>query len=175
MKYLVFFVVGILLFSCKDSDSHGSIGATSTTSNAAKVKTTSLEWLGIDELDNLNMAGKKGVLVDVYTDWCGYCKIMDKHTFTDPEVVAYLAENYHLIKFNAEQKEPIQYNGRTYEWKAGGRKGYNTLARDMLEGQMSYPSMVYYNEDKIKIIAVPGYKKPAQLLSDIERVQKLPM
>jgi len=45
----------------------------------------------------------------------------------------------------------------------------------MLEGQMSYPSMVYYNEDKIKIIAVPGYKKPAQLLSDIERVQKLPM
>jgi len=142
MKYIVFFVVGILLFSCKDSDSHGSIGATSTTSNAAKVKTTSLEWLGIDELDNLNI---------------------------------YLAENYHLIKFNAEQKEPIQYNGRTYEWKAGGRKGYNTLARDMLEGQMSYPSMVYYNEDKIKIIAVPGYKKPAQLLSDIERVQKLPM
>lgn len=135
----------------------------------------SLEWMTIDKLDKLDMEGKKGVLVDVYTDWCGYCKIMDKHTFTDPEVITYLAKNYHLIKFNAERKEPIQFEGKTYEWKAGGRKGYNTLARDMLEGQMSYPSIVYYNEEKIKIIAVPGYKKPDQLLSDIERVQKLPM
>lgn len=168
-------IAAILLLSITSCNQQNNDTANKTPTSKVEHVATSLDWMSIDELDNLDMAGKKGVLIDVYTDWCGYCKIMDKHTFTDPEVIAYLADNYHLIKFNAEQKEPIQFDGRTYEWKSGGRKGYNTLARDMLEGQMSYPSMVYYNEDKIKIIAVPGYKKPAQLLSDIERVQKLPM
>ncbi len=175
MKYYsLILVLGLAFFSsCKDQSIAGANNE--KTLQTKSVASSHLEWMSIDELDRLDMAGKKGVLVDVYTDWCGYCKIMDKHTFTDPKVVAYLQENYHLIKFNAEQKEPVQFEGRTYEWKAGGRKGYNTLARDMLEGQMSYPSIVYYNEDKIKIIAVPGYKKPDQLLSDIERVQQLPM
>lgn len=176
MRCLVVVIIPILLFfsSCKHE-----VTEREKLQSAAEVTTVigsaDLDWLSIDDLDKLDMAGKKGVLVDVYTDWCGYCKIMDKHTFTDPEVVAYLTDNYHLVKFNAEQKEPIQFDGRTYEWKSSGRKGYNTLARDMLEGQMSYPSIVYYNEDKIKIIAVPGYKKPKQLLSDIKRVQRLPM
>ena len=139
------------------------------------ISSQQIEWLTLAEAMEAQKKIPKKIFMDVYTDWCGYCKIMDKYTFTDPEVIAYLADNYYLIKFNAEQKEPIQFDGRTFEWKAGGRKGYNTLASDMLEGQMSYPSMVYYNEDKIKIIAVPGYKKPTQLLNDIERVQKLPM
>lgn len=180
MKYILIILTIFAIHSCNQSDSsvksrQDVAQAIEEVAKAAGSDVSELEWLDIDALDQLDMAGKKGVLVDVYTDWCGYCKIMDKHTFTDPEVVAYLSENYHLIKFNAEQKEPVVFDGRTYEWQSGGRKGYNTLARDMLEGQMSYPSMVYYNEDKIKIIAVPGYKKPAQLLNDIERVQKLPM
>ncbi len=162
------------MVSCKQESKVDDDTVKSAIVETAKAA-SELQWLEIDDLDKLDMAGKKGVLVDVYTDWCGYCKIMDKHTFTDPEVVAYLAANYHLIKFNAEQKEPVILDGRKYEWKSGGRKGYSELAREMLEGQMSYPSIVYYNEDKIKIIAVPGYKKPAQLLSDIERVQQLPM
>ena len=173
MKYIL--IAAILLLAITSCNQQTNDTANKISAFKAKQVVTSLDWMSIDELDNLDMAGKKGVLIDVYTDWCGYCKIMDKHTFTDPEVIAYLADNYHLIKFNAEQKEPIQFDGRTYQWKSGGRKGYNSLARDMLEGQMSYPSIVYYNEDKIKIIAVPGYKKPAQLLNDIERVQKLPM
>lgn len=174
MKYFIIIILGISIFSCKSAVNDNV--NTSNKQQKEEVKQASeLEWLGIDALDKLEIGDKKGILIDVYTDWCGYCKIMDKHTFTDPEVMAYLSKNYHLIKFNAEQKEPIEFEGRNYQWKAGGRKGYNTLARDMLEGQMSYPSIVYYNENKIKIIAVPGYKKPAQLLNDIERVQKLPM
>ncbi|MDG1099876.1 MAG: thioredoxin fold domain-containing protein [Saprospiraceae bacterium] len=168
-------IATILLLTITSCNQHNNDAANKTSTFTVKQVATSLDWMSIDEFDKLDMTGKKGVLVDVYTDWCGYCKIMDKYTFTDPEVIAYLADNYYLIKFNAEQKEPIQFDGRTFEWKAGGRKGYNTLASYMLEGQMSYPSMVYYNEDKLKIIAVPGYKKPTQLLNDIERVQKLPM
>ena len=168
-------VATLLFFAMVSCNQQNDSIASKTPESKAQKQSASLEWMSINELDKLDMSGKKGVLIDVYTDWCGYCKIMDKHTFTDPEVVAYLSDNYHLIKFNAEQKEPIQFDGRIYEWKPSNRKGYNTLARDMLEGQMSYPSIVYYNENKIKIIAVPGYKKPDQLLSDIERVQKLPM
>lgn len=156
----------VLLIFCKsDQDHTGDTDATPTAPDQ-------LNWLSIHDLDKLDTRGKD-ILVDVYTDWCGYCKVMDRNTFTDPQVIKHLSEHYHVIKFNAEQKAPIYLNGHKYEWKPGGRRGYNQLAREMLDGRMSYPTMVYFDSDKQKIIAIPGYKKTDQLLSDIERVRQL--
>jgi thioredoxin-related protein len=41
---------------------------------------------------------------------------MDKKTFTDPALIKYLNENFHVVKFNAEQKEPVSFRGKTYNW-----------------------------------------------------------
>lgn len=127
-----------------------------------------LKWYGIDDLDALKKKGDKKVMIDMYTSWCGWCKVMDKKTFSDPGVIDYLNENFYVIKFNAEQKEPVTYNGKSYEWVSAGRKGVNTLAQEMMNGRLGYPTMVYLDKDHSKLKVSPGYKDPAKLMAELK-------
>ena len=99
----------------------------------------------------------KKVFVDVYTNWCAWCKRMDATTFQDNAVVKYINENYYAVKFNAEDRNTIHFKGRDYKYVKNGRRGYNELASLLLEGQMSYPSTVYLDEDLNVLTAVGGY------------------
>ena len=85
-----------------------------TISNAQDVK-----WITWDEAAQLTATEEnpKKVFIDVYTDWCGWCKKMDKDTFQNPEVAAYMQENYYMVKFDGEGKEPIEYKGKTYKFE----------------------------------------------------------
>ena len=106
----------------------------------------------------------KKLFIDVYTDWCGWCKKMDQDTFQDPEVAAYMAENFYMVKLDAEQKDPIEYGGKTYTYVASGRRGYHQLAAALLQGQLSYPTVVFLDEDLRMLSPVPGYQKPVEFL-----------
>lgn len=167
MKYSILFTLlfgGIMILN----QSCSNLGATSNSSiEAAQVTPEGLSWYKIEDLEKLDI-GEKRVMIDMYTDWCGWCKVMDKKTFTDPEVVAYLKENFVLVKFNAEQKEPITYQGETYDYTPMGRKGANKLAIKMLSGRLAYPSFVYLNSKLEKIKSVAGYKKPHELLRELQ-------
>ena len=92
---------------------------------------------------------------------------MDKKTFTDPEVVQYLNENFVLVKFNAERRDPVSFQGESYEWVNAGRKGVNKLAMKMMNGRLAYPTIVYLDSNLEKITSSPGYKKPDQLLQEL--------
>lgn len=128
-----------------------------------------LTWLSIQQASEAASASnKKKFLVDVYTDWCGWCKVMDKKTFTDPELIKYLNENFHVVKFNAEQRESIKFKGKDYSWVASGRNGVNTLALELLNGRMSYPSLVYLNEKLEPILVSPGYKDAKALMAELK-------
>lgn len=127
-----------------------------------------MAWNKIDDLESLVAKDKKKVLIDVYTSWCGWCKVMDKQTFTNPEVQAYLDENYHVVKFNAEQKEPIMYKGKKYESVPGGRRATNALAIELLKGRLGYPSLVMLDENLNTLKVSPGFKKPDQLLTELK-------
>ena len=87
----------------------------------------------------------KKIFIDVYTDWCGWCKRMDKATFQNPEVAAYMNEHYYNVKFDAEQKESIEILGNTFEFVPQGSRGYHELAAALLNGKMSYPTVVFMN------------------------------
>lgn len=127
-----------------------------------------LKWYTLENAMLVNKSAKKKVLVDVYTSWCGWCKVMDKKTFTNPEVVEYLNENFVLVKFNAEVKEPVEFKGETFEFKKMGRRGANGLAIKMLDGRLAYPSLVYLDSDFNKIRTSPGYKTPDKLLNELK-------
>ena len=131
------------------------------------MKNGDLQWLTFEQAANMKNKGSKKYLVDVYTDWCGWCKTMDKRTFSDPEVQAYLNKNFHVIKFNAEQKEAVDFRGKKYEWQPAGRRGVNMLAMELLGSRLSYPTLVYLDENMNKIKSSPGFKKPDQLLSEL--------
>ncbi len=129
-----------------------------------------LSWITMEQASKLqNREGKK-FLVDVYTDWCGWCKIMDRKTFSDPAVKTYLEENFHLVKFNSEQHDPINYKGKTYEWAPMGKNGINKLAFEIIGTSLSYPTLVYLDENLKKIKHIPGYKKPDELLADLKTI-----
>lgn len=133
--------------------------------------TGGLKWTTFDKIAESNTnEGNKKYLVDVYTEWCGWCKVMDKNTFTDPEIQDYLRKNFHVVKFDAEQKDAVKFKEKEYQWVSGGRKGINQLAVELLGNRMSYPTLVYLDEDLNKITASPGYKKPDQLIKELKAI-----
>lgn len=124
---------------------------------------SAVHWMSFEEavakLKADKAAGRKGkkIFIDVYTDWCGWCKRMDALTFQQPHIATYLNENFYPVKFNAEQKEDIQFANKTFSFVNQGRRGYHQLAAALLEGKMSYPTVVFLNEDIELLQRVPGF------------------
>ncbi|MEM9261112.1 MAG: DUF255 domain-containing protein, partial [Bacteroidota bacterium] len=86
--------------------------------------TAQVEWLSWEEAVARNEKAPRKFLVDVYTDWCGWCKKMDKQVFTDPKIEAYIKKNFYAVKLNAEQRATIQYDGHTFNFNPEiGRRG----------------------------------------------------
>ncbi len=117
-----------------------------------------VKWLTWEDALAMSKVEKKKVIIDVYTDWCRYCKKMDKATFQNPDVAKYINENYYAIKFNAERREDIEFKGNTYKFVRGGRRGYHELAAQLLKGDMKYPTTVFLDEDLNVIQPLGGYQ-----------------
>ncbi len=128
--------------------------AATTQSSAA------IEWISIEEAEKRMKNEPRKVLVDVYTNWCGWCKRMDQTTFKDPKVVDYINKNYYAVKLNAEQDGAIQFGGRTYE----KTQKYHDLAIVLLQGKMSFPSVAYIDTDKKVITSVPGFQTAQDMI-----------
>ena len=132
-------------------------------------KPVTLKWHTWEEAVELNKTKPKKIFVDVYTDWCGWCKRMDRSTFADEKVAAYMAANYYAVKLNAEQKADIKFNGEVFKFvDSGNGKGVHTLAYALLDGKMGYPSMVYLNEKYERIMISPGYKEAPDMLKELK-------
>lgn len=64
--------------------------------------TTSLKWLDFQTGYDLAVKENKMMFIDMYTDWCGWCKVLEERTFNDAEVKPVLNDNFILVKFNPE-------------------------------------------------------------------------
>jgi len=129
-----------------------------------------LTWYTWEEAVAANAKEPRKILVDVYTDWCGWCKRMDATTFKDEKVMDYLSKNFYAVKFDAEQKEEIVFDGNTFKFKPYGRRGAHELAIALLNGRMSYPSIVYLDESFEIITKSPGYKQADAIMKELRYV-----
>ena len=127
---------------------------------AAEEAKGGIKWLTWAQMQEAQKKEKRKVFIDVYTDWCGWCKRMDANTFSHPEIVGYVNNNFYAVKFDAETKETINFKGVDYKYVASGYRGYNELAAEILSGQLSYPTTVYMDENMDMIFPVPGYQEP---------------
>jgi thioredoxin-related protein len=128
-----------------------------------------VKWYTWEEAIKAAKKSPKKVFVDVYTDWCGWCKRMDKTTFSDPTVAAYLNKNFYPVKFDAEQKEAVNYKNNNLKYRGDvGRRGIHELAYALLDGRMSYPSYVYLDEVQDRITISPGYKEAGPFLKELK-------
>jgi thioredoxin-related protein len=124
----------------------------------------SIKWLTWEEVQEYNKKEKRKILLDVYTDWCGWCKKMDSETFSHPQLAKYLNDNYYMVKLNAEQKEVLMYKDKEYRFVKTNRGGYHELAEEFLQGRMSYPSLVFLDENMNLIQPIPGYRQADDLM-----------
>jgi len=121
-----------------------------------------IHWLSIEEAYALNKEAPRKIFIDVYTDWCGWCKKMDKDTFSDPKVAKFVNENFYAVKLNAENRDKIIM--------AQDTTTQQMIARSM--GVSGYPTIVYMKEDFKTIHVVPGYQKADAFLTNLKNVLK---
>lgn len=133
---------------------------------AALAQQKSLKWYTLKEAIELNKKQPRKFILDMYTDWCGWCKKMDAETFNHPAIAAYISENFYPVKFNAETHDTIEFKGKKYTNTATTQRSPHSLAVELMNNKMSYPTTVYLDEELDVISSVPGYMNA----SDIEPV-----
>lgn len=123
-------------------------------------KEVKIKWYSFEEAYNLNKKKPRKIFIDVYTDWCGWCKKMDAETFTNPVIAAYMNKQFYCVKLNAEMKDTLEIDGVKFVNPGKGRSTHQ-LANELLKGKMSYPSYVFLNEKSQWLTVIPGYQTPA--------------
>ncbi len=121
-----------------------------------------VEWMSFEEAQLKIEQEPRKIFVDVFTDWCIWCKKMDKSTFQKKEIADYLNANFYPVKFDAEQKEDLVYDGNLYKYVKMGKKGYHEFAHTLLKGMLSYPSIVFIDEELEVIQPIEGYRGPKE-------------
>jgi thioredoxin-related protein len=136
-----------------------------------KKNVNKIKWYSWEQAVIANKTTKKKMFIDVYTKWCGWCKVMDRETFENDSIANYLNANFYPIKLDAEQKDSILFGNNKFIYvspeEGGGRNGVHSLAYSLLDGKMSYPTVVYLTEEFERIMISPGYKQVPQLYKEL--------
>ncbi|SEI86227.1 Protein of unknown function, DUF255 [Dyadobacter sp. SG02] len=118
-----------------------------------------IQWLTIEEAYARIQKEPRKVLIDVYTDWCGWCKVMDRETFKDKAVTDYINKKYYAVKLDAEQKGTIKLGDKQFKYLEQGGRGINEIALALTNNQPSYPTTVFLDDKFNMIQPLPGYLK----------------
>ncbi len=127
-----------------------------------------IHWMTFEEAEAKMKQQPKKVLIDVYTGWCGWCKVMDKKTYSNDSLVKYVNDNFYAVKFDAEQKAPVNFMGKKWEYSSTNR--VNELAVQLMQGRMSYPTTIFMDENFQNAQPVPGYLEVFQMESILKYI-----
>jgi thioredoxin-related protein len=132
--------------------------------SSAKVKPTEKEkinWLSIDEV-NLKMKSEpRPIIMDIYTNWCYWCKVMDKKTYNNKEVVSYINQHFYAVKLNAETKQAVVWNNKSYSYDEANK--VNDFALFATQGQLAFPNTVIFPLKMEVPAAIPGFMEPKEI------------
>lgn len=134
--------------------------------------TNKIQWMTLENAAQQAQSKAKPILIDVYTDWCKWCKVMDESTYQDPEMIQYINQNFYAVKLNAEQKEAITFKGQRYKYMQTGRRGLNTIIVELLSNRPSYPSIVLLDENLDQKMVLKGYQKKQGLLPILSKYKE---
>jgi thioredoxin-related protein len=116
----------------------------------AKPEGGKVSWLAFDAAAEQAKKENKHMIVDVYTTWCGWCKVMDKQTYSNAQVADYLSQNFVLAKVNGESSAELHYKGEVMTERAFARK----------VGVTGFPTTYFLKPDADIIGGAPGFIPP---------------
>ncbi len=122
-----------------------------------------VNWYSFEEAVEKVSENPKKIFIDIYTDWCGWCRRMDEETFSNPDVADYLNEHFYPVKLNAETTDTIAFQGHEFVNEGNGSRSAHQLPIALLQGQMSYPSVAYMDENLQLLTVVPGFTTPENI------------
>jgi thioredoxin-related protein len=131
---------------------------------SAKVTPTGhdkLLWMNWKELAPKMNNETKPVIMDLYTNWCYWCKVMEKKTYANSKVIAYINEHFYAVKFDAESKEVVEWRNKQFNFNEAYK--INDFAMYVTNGQPGFPTMVIFPDEKSEPIAVSGYMQPKEI------------
>jgi len=117
-----------------------------------------VNWLTIQQVQDSLRMNRKAILIELYTEWCGWCKVMDKKTYTNKNVTDYLQRKFYAVKLDAETKREITWNGKKYFFNPNYRA--NDFSVYLTNGNLSYPTTIIIPADNGEPQAIPGYLEP---------------
>ena len=123
-----------------------------------------VKWYSFGEAVEMQKKKPKPIMVDVYTQWCGPCKMMSANTFGNPLIAKYLNENFYPVKFDAETRDTVKFNNAVFANRnpEGTQRPVHDFAISILDSKLSYPSIVFLNEQVQRLQVITGYYKPDQ-------------
>lgn len=130
-------------------------------------KSQEINWMTLEQALDAQAKEPKKIMMDAYTKWCGPCKLLDKNTFHNPDVVKYVNDNFYAVKFDAEGQSEFSYKGEVYSNPGfnpalgNGRNSQHQFSGAL--GINAYPSIIFFDEKGDPIVVLPGYKTPQQL------------
>ena len=123
-------------------------------------KEAPIKWYSFEDAYKMNKKKPKKMFIDVYTEWCGWCKKMDAETFANPYIAKYMSDHFYCVKFDAERKDTIVIDGQIFvNPNPDSKRSTHKLAIELLRGKMSYPSYVFLNEKGQMLTVVSGYQQ----------------
>ena len=127
-----------------------------------------VEWKTIEQAAKTDSkSNTKLYFVDFYTSWCGWCKKMDRETFTDPTVALILNKYYIPVKFDAEGNSEFTWRGNKYSNVAtapGNRPSTHSFAKKVLGAKMGFPSFGLFKTDQAQLTVLQGYQSASDLV-----------
>jgi len=126
-----------------------------------------INWISLEEAVAAQAKEPRKIMMDMYTTWCGPCRLLDKNTFQNTDVAAYVNKNYYAVKFNAEGNDVVSFKEQTFTnpnfdpARVGKRNSGHQLAAYFRVN--AYPTIVFLDENSDLITPVKGYHSPNQL------------
>ncbi|MEO7263475.1 MAG: DUF255 domain-containing protein [Ferruginibacter sp.] len=120
-----------------------------------------INWISFEELQQQYEKNPKPIIIDLYTNWCGWCKEMDRTTYKHDKLATYINEHYYAVKYNAESKDSVFFNKIKYSFNK--RVETNDLAMYLTFGRLEYPTTVFLASPDARPAPLSGYMKPKEM------------
>jgi thiol:disulfide interchange protein len=105
---------------------------------------SAVNWITFDEAYIKCKKNPRPIMIDVYTTWCGPCKMMSNQTFSNPHIAKYINDNFYAVKFDAETKDSVKFDKYVFVSSDNSNpKAPHQFAASILDNQLAYPSIVF--------------------------------